>query len=230
MPAPIAGQTAYNAFIQPLIDRYGYVENGVRVGGGTVGYGSQFDDARVLPRRRPGRPTTSPSAATISARSAPRLSAVRRRRGPGPQLERLGPDHRCPAGGTNLAGTPIFYTARFQQQTTGAAAPIRSEYHSQSFEVNDTIRWQDWSFNLGVLASRDTLYGQGLREDASTLSGYVLAPGNKYKMYEIPFSKMIQPRVGATWAYNGTDTVYGSYARYNPRRARCRARRRGTAT
>ncbi len=35
-------------------------------------------------------------------------------------------------------------------------------------------------------------------------------------MYEIPFSKMIQPRIGATWAYNGTDTVYGSYARYNP--------------
>jgi hypothetical protein len=27
---------------------------------------------------------------------------------------------------------------------------------------------------------------------------------------------MIQPRIGATWAYNGNDTVYGSYARYNP--------------
>jgi hypothetical protein len=35
-------------------------------------------------------------------------------------------------------------------------------------------------------------------------------------MYEIPFSKMIQPRVGATWAYNGNDTVFVSYARYNP--------------
>ena len=35
-------------------------------------------------------------------------------------------------------------------------------------------------------------------------------------MYEIPFSKMIQPRLGATWAYNGKDTVYASYARYNP--------------
>ena len=35
-------------------------------------------------------------------------------------------------------------------------------------------------------------------------------------MYEIPFSKMIQPRVGATWAYNGNDTVFASYARYNP--------------
>jgi hypothetical protein len=35
-------------------------------------------------------------------------------------------------------------------------------------------------------------------------------------MYEIPFSKMIQPRLGATWSYNGKDTVYASYAKYNP--------------
>ena len=35
-------------------------------------------------------------------------------------------------------------------------------------------------------------------------------------MYEIPFSEMIQPRLGVTWAYDGTDTVYASYARYNP--------------
>ena len=85
-----------------------------------------------------------------------------------------------------------------------------------SFEVNDTIRWKDWTFNVGVLASNDTLYGQGLREDESTLSGYVLAPGNKYKMYEIPFSKMIQPRLGATWAYNGNDTVYGELRPVQP--------------
>ena len=27
---------------------------------------------------------------------------------------------------------------------------------------------------------------------------------------------MIQPRLGATWAYNGRDTVYASFARYMP--------------
>ena len=64
--------------------------------------------------------------------------------------------------------------------------------------------------------SNDTLYGQGLREDASTLSGYVGSPGTKYKMYEIPFSKMMQPRLGATWAYDGRNTVFVSYAKYNP--------------
>jgi hypothetical protein len=66
------------------------------------------------------------------------------------------------------------------------------------------------------VVSNDKLYGQGLRNDDSTLSGFTLAPGNQYLMHEIPFSKMIQPRVGATWAYNGNDTVYASYARYNP--------------
>jgi hypothetical protein len=30
----------------------------------------------------------------------------------------------------------------------------------------------------------------------------------------VPFQKMIQPRLGATWAYNGSDTVYASYAQY----------------
>jgi hypothetical protein len=67
-----------------------------------------------------------------------------------------------------------------------------------------------------VLASNDRLYGQGLREDPSTLSGYASAPGNRYKMYEIPFRRMIQPRLGATWAYNSRDTVYASFARFNP--------------
>ena len=35
-------------------------------------------------------------------------------------------------------------------------------------------------------------------------------------MYEIPFSKMMQPRLGATWAYDGRNTVFVSYAKYNP--------------
>ena len=39
------------------------------------------------------------------------------------------------------------------------------------------------------------------------------------------FSKMIQPRLGATWAYNGKDTVYASYARYIPGRQLAAPRR-----
>ena len=45
VPATLANQSAYNAFIQPLIDTYGFVSSttGVKTGGGTVGYGSLFD-------------------------------------------------------------------------------------------------------------------------------------------------------------------------------------------
>ena len=115
-----------------------------------------------------------------------------------------------------VQGQRPYYTARIQQQLNGQDAVIHSESKIHNFELNDTIKWKNWTFNLGAVVSQDTLYGQGLREDASTLSGYVSAPGNKYKMYEIGFGQMVQPRVGATWAYDGASTVYASYARYNP--------------
>jgi len=115
-------------------------------------------------------------------------------------------------------GKPIYFQATFLQATLGST-PVRkihAEYHSQNVELNDSMRLGNWSFNAGVIASNDTLYGQGLKNDSSTLSGYVLSPGTRYKMYSIPFKKMIQPRLGATWAYNGEDTVYTSYSRYTP--------------
>ncbi|MEN8164043.1 MAG: TonB-dependent receptor, partial [Acidobacteriota bacterium] len=37
VPTPIDGDDDYNAFIAPLIDQYGYLDNGVAMGGGTVG-------------------------------------------------------------------------------------------------------------------------------------------------------------------------------------------------
>ena len=45
---------------------------------------------------------------------------------------------------------------------------------------------------------------------------WVKSPGTKYKMHSTPFRDMIQPRLGATWAYNGQDTLFASYAKYNP--------------
>ena len=214
VPAPITGNTAYNAFIQPVIDRYGYVQNGAHVGGGTVGYGTQFNDQDFY--RDAGQigynlhfgGTIVHDLHLGYQQYVDSEDLLRSSNGWG--------SITVPGGRTSINGTPIFYTARYQAQSTGAAAPINSEYHSKSFEVNDTIRMQNWTFNLGLLASNDTLYGQGLREDDSALSGFVAAPGNQYKMYDIPFSKMLQPRVGTTWAYNSKDTVYASFARYNP--------------
>ena len=217
VPLPVSGASAFNAFVQPLIDRYGYTQNGAKVGGGTVGYGSEYNDQDFFrDSAQLGYNLTLGSNVTHDLHGGYQWytdeeELVRSSNGwggitvPGGRL--------APVGNT---GRSAFYTARFQQQSTGQAAPIRSEYRSQSFELNDRIRWKNWTLNLGLLASKDTLYGQGLREDASTLSGYVAAPGNKYKMYELGFGKLLQPRVSLTFAYNGKDTVYGSYAKYSP--------------
>src|SRR4029079_1322544 len=115
----------------------------------------------------------------------------------------------------------IFYAAAFQQQGLGQVPTIHSEFRSKSIEANDTINWKKWTYNVGLLASQDTLYGQGLTDAPGTLSGYTLATGTtskarQYKRYEVPFSKMLQPRLSATYAYNGKDTVFASFARFNP--------------
>ena len=44
VPVIISGQTAYHAFVQPLIDRYGFLDTtGLRTGGGIVGFGLEFN-------------------------------------------------------------------------------------------------------------------------------------------------------------------------------------------
>ena len=214
VPVPVANSPAFNEFIQPIINRYGYVQNGASVGGGITGFASQFDQNDFF--RDSGQVGYNLTLGT----------GVRHELHVGFQMYEDSEDLirssngwgniSVPGGRLNFQGAPIFFTARIQRQTGGQVAPIHSEYRSRNIELNDTIGWGNWTFNLGVIASHDTLYGQGLREDPSTLSGFVSAPGNKYEMYDIGWGKMIQPRLGATWAYNGKDTVYASYARYNP--------------
>ena len=222
VPVPIANQAAYNTFIQPLIDRYGYIclapicaaNTGVPTGGGLVGYGLEFNDQDFF--RNGGQIGYNHTLGMGTMRHDLHAGVqwytdaedlLRRSNGWGAIT--------VPGGRTSFQGTPIFYTAVFSQQSVGVP-PIRSEYKSLSFELNDNIRWNRWSFNVGLIMSRDRLYGQDLKEDASTISGFVYQAGNIYQMYEIPFSKMIQPRLGATYLYDGKNTIYGSYARYNP--------------
>jgi len=216
VPATMPNQPAYNAFVQPIIDRYGYVLNGVRTGGGLNGIASQLDDNDFF--RDAGQIGYN---IQLGSRISHDLHVGYQQYVDSEDLLRSSngwggisvPGGRAPFV---FNGAPIFYTARYQAQGLGRAANIHSEYKSQSIELNDAIRWQNFTFNAGLLMSRDRLYGQGLREDASKVSGFVSAPGNKYLMYEIPFKKLMQPRLGVTWAYNGRDTVYGSFAKYNP--------------
>ena len=112
----------------------------------------------------------------VTPRPARRLPAVHRRGGPAAQLERLGRDHRPrrTADAHRRHRQPSSTRRAFQQQSDRRRRRRSTpSIESQSFELNDTIRWKNWTFNVGLLASNDTLYGQGLREDASTLSGFV---------------------------------------------------------
>ncbi len=221
VPTFINGADGYNAFITPIVNNYGYQLNGgVRTGGGTVGFGSTFDKDNFF--RDAGQIAYNLTLAAFGMRHD--LHAGYLRSVDSEDLTRSSNGWgsiTIPGGRTSFQGTPIFYAAAFQQQGLGAVPTIHSEFRSQSFEANDTIYWKNWTFNIGLVASNDTLYGQGLSTSPGTLSGYVLSTGTttaarQYRMYDVPFSKLLQPRVSATYAYNGRDTVFASFARFNP--------------
>jgi hypothetical protein len=228
----VGSNAAFNAFVAPIINQYGFQctpalvtagtcpTAGVIAGGGVVGFASLFDNDSFYRDAGQVAYNTTLSAAGMRHNLHAGFQAyvdsedlIRSSNGWG--------SITVPAGTINFQGTPIFYQASFQSQGAGTLPKIHSEYRSRSFEANDTINWNNWTFNVGLVASHDDLYGQGLQPDASTPSGFRLATGTsaesrKYKEYTIPFSKMIQPRLSTTWAYNGKDTVFASYARYNP--------------
>ena len=224
--ANVTGATAAtaNAFRQTYINKYGYDLNGIKNGGGTVGYGALFDEDNFF--RGAGQIAYNLSANTGMARHDIHVGYqkyidsedLNRNSNGWGTITILGGSANAPAA---AGGAPIFFQTAFQQQTTGIIPKIHSEYHSQNVEFNDAIAYKRLALNLGVIASNDTLYGQGLNAAPGTLSGFVKATGNlpelrKYEMYDIPWKKMIQPRVSATYSYDGSNTVYGSFATYNP--------------
>ena len=217
VPQPLAGEDAFNTFISPLINRYGFLEAGLATGGGLVGGANTINDQdffregyeivydhlfgnRVLHELHFGYQWSKDEEDLSRTSNGWGLITV--------------------PGGRALTsdGIPIFYQARFEQQSLPGVVPgaINSQFETQSFEVHDTITLDNWTFNVGVLVSNDELFGEGLRENSGNVSGFELAPGNRYKMYEVDFGDMIQPRLGAVWSYNGRDTAYVNYARYHP--------------
>ena len=204
------------AGVAALIDRYGYLEGGVATGGGFAGGAFEINDAdffresyqigydRVLGEGK--------HELHFGYQAFEDTEELNRTSNGWGSISYIG---GVPSDGP--AGT--FYQALPQQAgTVGfASGVINSSYESQNFEINDTIRLNDWTFNVGILLSNDELFGQDLRANSSNVSGFELSPGSKYKMYEIDWSDMIQPRLGAVWNYDDkSSTVYANYARYHP--------------
>jgi Carboxypeptidase regulatory-like domain len=228
----VGTNAAVNTFVTPLVNRYGYLctpdlvaagncsPAGSLAGGGLVGFGSTFDRDNFF--RDSGEVGYNITLSALGMRH--NIHAGYQQSVDSEDLTRSSNGWgsiTVPGGATSFQGTPIFYAAAFQQQGLGKVPTIHSEFRSRSIEANDTINWKNWTYNIGLLASQDTLYGQGLNDAPGTLSGYTLATGatskaRQYKMYEVPFSKMLQPRLSATYAYNGKDTVFASFARFNP--------------
>ncbi|MCH7830452.1 MAG: carboxypeptidase regulatory-like domain-containing protein [Proteobacteria bacterium] len=223
VPQPITGETDYNAFIQPLIDQYGYSDGGVQTGGGAVGGYFRFNEQDFFRE-----------SFEISLDHVIYAGDTTHDLHFGYQFMDIAEDVARTSngwgrisvpGGRTLtdSGVPIFYEARIYQQSlvdTSGVALVPSIFSSselQSIEFNDTITKGDWTYNIGVMISNDTLFGQGLAPDASNpLTGLTPSPGTPYKMYEVDWKDMIQPRLGAKWEYSDTASLYFNYARYNP--------------
>jgi hypothetical protein len=223
VPAIVKDSTAaFQEFAQPIINKYGYIDpvTGQRAGGGAVGSYYQFDRNDFF--RQEAQLNYDVTVGTTVAqdlhfgaqRTVDSEELIRRSNGWG-LITAPGGVPTCPTRVASCAGQKIYYQAMFQQQSLGSVPVIESEVETLNVEINDTIRYNNWAFNLGAVISQDTFFGQGLRE-ADTISGYEAAPGNRYKMYQVAFGDQIQPRLGVTYAYNGSDNVYASYARYNP--------------
>ena len=163
----------------PFIQRYGYLENGVPQGGGFVGAASQIDQNDFFRQSwQVGYDWLFGENVTHDLhfgyqwyRDEEDLDRTSNGWG---NIQILGG-----RVGVITNGQPVFFRASpLQTGITGLPGgtppPIHAEFESQNFEVNDTIRWNDWSFNAGVVVSNDELFGQGLREGGNLPSGFEL--------------------------------------------------------
>ena len=222
VPSRIEGSDRFNTAIEPIIRKYGYLDElGNRAGGGAVGAHSRINQQSFF---RQGLDWTVDHEVSFGDVVHELHFGIRRTEA-SERLLRLsnGWGRITVPAGVDLADdeTPIFYVATVQrmslrQEDDSVVSPINSYIKSMSLEFNDTIRFKDFELSAGFLASQDTLYGQGLRKTLGTYSGFERAPGEKYRMYTIRWKDMVQPRLGVTWKWNEESTLFVNFARYNP--------------
>lgn len=214
-----ANDIAFNTFADPIIAQYGYPSAGGPVGGGIVGGYNQINNQDFY-RKNYQLAYDATFGASITHEIHVgyqwwKDSEDLLRTSNGWGVITVPFNTNVPAGLPN-AGTHVYFAAAVQQQGVLGVPTIHSEYIAQDIELNDKIRWRQFTFNVGLLMSNDKLYGQGLRENGATLSGWELANGNRYLEKEIKFSDTFQPRLGVTWNYAADDSVYANYAKYVP--------------
>jgi hypothetical protein len=217
---------AFNVGAQSLIAQLGYTNAaGVKTGGGLVGAGLEFNDVDFYRDTVEIALDTKAELAGVShdLHFGVKYSDIAE------ELLRTsnGWGTLTYAGGlarTTTLATPVpyfFQGSVYQAGATDATGKpltpvINSSSKSVSLEVNDAFSIGNFDYNVGVLISEDVYYGQGLRRASGRISGWELAPGNRYEMYRVGWRDMIQPRLGVTWRYAGDATVFANFAQYNP--------------
>lgn len=224
---PTVAQAGTNATLIALINRYGYPGTGANataagfIGGGSVGgYPSINTDNFFRKNYQLAWDGTYGTAVShelhVGFQYWKEMEDLYRVSNGWGSIASNFNNQKIPTTAISGVGLTYAYVASPYQQGLGHAPQIHSEYESQNFEINDKIRWDKFTFNVGLLVSNDKLYGMGLRSDSSTASGYVLDPSAKYLEHEIKWADTLQPRLGVTWNYHNEDTVYANFARYVP--------------
>lgn len=223
-----ADAAIFNPGAQALIDRYGYTENGVLTGGGGVGayyqYNNQnfFRDSFELALDHEIIGDVLVHSIHIGLKYSEAEEELSRfSNGWGSISYHGGRNTALESAVADLDPTSVYYIATTEQmsfinESGQSVSAIHSFSKSWNLEINDTIEHGDFTYNIGVLISKDTLYGQGLRANAANGSGWEVAMGEKYKMYSVDWKDMIQPRLGIDWKYDGKNSVFANYASYNP--------------
>ncbi len=127
-----------------------------------------------------------------------------------------------PGGAVSFQGTPIFYQAEFQSQGIGTLPKIHSEYHSKSFEINDTATWNNWTYQRGPAREQRHALRPGSPECVQHAVGIRACDGDDVGRAEVQdVQHSLQQDAPAAPEYRpgrttSKDTVFASYARYNP--------------
>ncbi|WP_299078211.1 TonB-dependent receptor [uncultured Paraglaciecola sp.] len=208
----------------PLINQYGYIDaNGDLIAGGSVGVGSTIDNQDFkrtsfeISLDHDMEIGDSSHKMHIGFQWKENVEILSRLSNGWGSISFLGGERPDDYEGD----IPVYYQARVQQMSlqtdSGNVVPaINSSSENFNLELNDEIVHGDFTYNVGILFSNDVLYGQGLKENSSNVSGYEVAAGHKYEMYNVGFADMIQPRLGISWDFSADTTLFANFASYNP--------------
>ena len=233
VPTPITGDAAFNAFVQPLIDRYGYLPNGARVGRRHRRLRRSVQRPGLLPRRRPVRLQPHAGRRRSATTCTSGYQWYRRLGGSDPQLERLGRHHASPADARRLTRpADLLHGAVSSSRARAGLPPIVLGLRVAEHRVQRHDPLEELDVQRGPARQQRHAVRPGpARKTTSTLSGYVVGAGQPVQDVRDPLQEDAPAAPGRHLGRTTARTRSTRATRATTRPpARCRAPRRGIAT